>query len=119
MKLLKGPLWVWLTFGLIGLGLTAYAEDISALIKARATWIARNDFKLAARSAAGTASANARNSPQDFASWSAHRSLTGVSGVALTPASDTGSSLTISSRDHLHDRPAAPLRLAGFFVPFA
>ena len=35
MKLLKGPLWVWLTLGLIGLGLTDYAEDISALIKAR------------------------------------------------------------------------------------
>ena len=28
------PSWVWLTLGLIGLGLTAY-EDIFALIKAR------------------------------------------------------------------------------------
>ena len=28
------PLWVWLTIGLIGLGLTAY-EDIFALVKAR------------------------------------------------------------------------------------
>ena len=35
MKQSKGTsLWVWLTLGLIGLGLTAY-EDIFALIKAR------------------------------------------------------------------------------------
>jgi hypothetical protein len=34
MKLLKGPLWVWLTIGLIGLGLTAH-KGIFALIKAR------------------------------------------------------------------------------------
>jgi hypothetical protein len=35
MKQLKRtPSWVWLTLGLIGLGLTAY-EDIFALIKAR------------------------------------------------------------------------------------
>jgi hypothetical protein len=35
MNLLK-PLWVWLTLGLIGLGLFAYA-DILARIKARPT----------------------------------------------------------------------------------
>ena len=36
MKLLKGPLWVWLSIGVIGLGLIAYA-DIFARIKARQT----------------------------------------------------------------------------------
>ena len=36
MKLLKGPLWVWLTIGVIGLGLIAYV-DIFARIKARQT----------------------------------------------------------------------------------
>ena len=35
-KLLKGPSWMWLTIGLIGLGLIAYA-DIFARIKARET----------------------------------------------------------------------------------
>ena len=37
MKQLKGDttVWAWLTIGLIGIGLTAYAEDISALIKAK------------------------------------------------------------------------------------
>ena len=33
---LQGPLWVWLTIGLIGVGLIAYA-DIFARIKARPT----------------------------------------------------------------------------------
>jgi len=36
MKLLKGPLWVWLSIGVIGLGLIAYA-DIFERIKARQT----------------------------------------------------------------------------------
>ena len=36
MKQLKGaPIWVWLTFGLIGLGLAAYSDDFFALIKAK------------------------------------------------------------------------------------
>jgi hypothetical protein len=36
MKQSKGTsLWVWLTLGLIGVGLTAYAQDISARIKDR------------------------------------------------------------------------------------